>query len=96
MTDDTQLLVLASMISDATAAQGVDRFATEVGGFSAARWAELTDRAHSTVQRNVRRAQRAGSVPCSECGEGRLWVSDAICAVCDNCDAEPPRDAVGF
>jgi len=58
MTDDTDLLVLASMINDATAARGVDRWAVEVGGYSATEWAELTGRDDSTVLRNVRRAKQ--------------------------------------
>ena len=57
MTDDADVLVLASMINDATAARGVDRWATEVADLSATEWAELTGRAPSTVQRNVRRAR---------------------------------------
>jgi len=38
-------------------ARGVDRWATEVADLSATEWAELTGRAPSTVQRNVRRAR---------------------------------------
>jgi len=57
MTDKTDVLVLASMINDATAARGVDRWVVELTELSAAEWAELTGRSPSTVQRNVRRAR---------------------------------------
>ena len=58
MTDDTDVLVLASMIRDASAARGVDRWAIETQGFTASEWADVTGRAASTVQRNVRRARQ--------------------------------------
>jgi len=35
-------------------------------------------------------------IPCPECDHGRLTVSDAIFAECDNCDAEPLRNEVGI
>lgn len=47
---------LAELIDDATAAQGVDSYAVEECGLSAAEWARMTGRSRSTVARNVRRA----------------------------------------
>jgi DNA-directed RNA polymerase specialized sigma24 family protein len=47
---------LAELIASATAARGVDVYAVEVCGLSAAEWAEMTERDRSTVSRNVRRA----------------------------------------
>lgn len=56
--NDTDLMVLASMIRDNTAARGVDLWAVETNDeMSAAKWAELTGRDSSTVSRNVRRAK---------------------------------------
>jgi len=49
---------LAELIAETTAARGVDRYAVEEAGLSAADWAEKTDRSRSTVARNVRRARR--------------------------------------
>ena len=48
---------LADLIAETTAARGVDAFAVEERGLSAAEWAAMTDRDRSTVARNVRRAQ---------------------------------------
>jgi len=53
---DVNIEHLASMIDESTAARGVDRYAVEVCGKSAAEWAEMTGRDRSTVSRNVRRA----------------------------------------
>jgi predicted transcriptional regulator len=47
---------LAELIKETSAARGVDLYAVEDCGLSAAEWAELTDRDRSTVSRNVRRA----------------------------------------
>jgi len=47
---------LAELITETTAARGVDVYAVEYCGFSAAEWAEMTGRDRSTVARNVRRA----------------------------------------
>jgi DNA-directed RNA polymerase specialized sigma24 family protein len=55
---DTDLEQLARLIKDSTAARGVDVYAVEVCGLSAAEWAEMTGRDRSTVSRNVRRANR--------------------------------------
>ena len=49
---------LATIISETTAARGVDLFATDVCDLDAAEWARMTNRDASTVQRNVRRARR--------------------------------------
>lgn len=38
----------------------------------------------------------AGRVECPECEDGRLRVSDAIYADCDNCDAAVERHEVGL
>jgi len=56
--DDIDLLRLTDMIRETTAARGVDLWAVEELGLSAAAWGELTGRDDSTVSRNVRRAQR--------------------------------------
>lgn len=48
---------LAAYIRETTAAQGVDLWAVEEMGLSAAEWAEMTDRDRSTVSRNVKRAE---------------------------------------
>lgn len=55
--DDTELDALAELIADSTAARGVDRYAVEICGLSAAEWARRTNRDRSTVNRNVRRAR---------------------------------------
>ena len=47
---------LAELIEETTAARGVDVYAVEECGLSAAEWAEMTGRDRSTVSRNVRRA----------------------------------------
>ena len=47
---------LAELIEETTAARGVDVYAVEEWGLSAAEWAEMTGRDRSTVSRNVRRA----------------------------------------
>jgi IS30 family transposase len=46
---------LAELIRGSTAARGVDVYAVEECGLSAAKWAEMTGRDRSTVARNVRR-----------------------------------------
>lgn len=56
--DGVDLMRLASLIRDSTAARGVDVWAVEELGLSATAWAELTDRDRTTVARNVRRARR--------------------------------------
>jgi DNA-directed RNA polymerase specialized sigma24 family protein len=48
---------LAAYIREHTAARGVDLWAVETQGYSAAEWAEATGRDSSTVARNVRRAR---------------------------------------
>ena len=48
---------LAELIEETTAARGVDCYAVEVCGKSAAEWAQMTGRDRSTVARNVRRAK---------------------------------------
>lgn len=48
---------LAELIKRSTAARGVDVYAVEECGLSAAEWAEMTGRNRSTVSRNVRRAR---------------------------------------
>ena len=56
MTDsETDLERLAELISDTTAARGIDLYAVDECGLSATEWAEMTDRSRSTVSRNVRR-----------------------------------------
>lgn len=55
--DDVDLMRLASLIRETTAARGVDVWAVEELGLSSASWAELTGRDRSTVSRNVRRAR---------------------------------------
>lgn len=50
---------LAELINKHTAARGVDVWAVQVRGYSAAEWADMTARDRSTVARNVRRAQRS-------------------------------------
>jgi DNA-directed RNA polymerase specialized sigma24 family protein len=54
---DADLERLARLISDTTAARGVDVYAVEVCGLSATAWADMTGRDPSTVSRNVRRAR---------------------------------------
>jgi len=56
--DDVDLMRLAALIRETTAARGVDVWAVEELGLSASAWAELTGRNRSTVSRNVRRANR--------------------------------------
>jgi predicted transcriptional regulator len=53
---DVDLSRLAELVRETTAARGVDVYAVQECGLSAAEWAELTDRDRSTVSRNVRRA----------------------------------------
>jgi len=48
---------LAALIRESTAARGVDIYAVEECGLSAAEWARMTGRDRSTVSRNVRRAR---------------------------------------
>lgn len=52
----TDLDRLGELVAETTAARGVDFYAVEECGLSAAEWAEKTDRDRSTVARNVRRA----------------------------------------
>lgn len=52
----TDLDRLAELIDETTAARGVDLYAVEECGLSAAKWAEMTGRDRSTVSRNIRRA----------------------------------------
>lgn len=52
----TDLDRLAELIAESTAARGVDVFAVEEHGLTAAEWADKTERDRSTVSRNVRRA----------------------------------------
>jgi hypothetical protein len=54
--DGVDLMRLASLIRETTAARGVDVWAVEELDLSASAWAELTGRNRSTVARNVRRA----------------------------------------
>lgn len=49
---------LAELIETTTAARGVDLYAVEWCGLSAAQWAEMTGRDRSTVSRNARRGRR--------------------------------------
>lgn len=51
-----ELKSLASHIRESTAARGVDVFAVQEHGVSAAEWARMTGRDRSTVARNLRRA----------------------------------------
>lgn len=48
---------LASLIESASAARGVDLYATDYRGYSDAEWAEMTGRNRSTVSRNTRRGR---------------------------------------
>jgi hypothetical protein len=54
--DESDLVHLATLIEETSAARGVDYYAVEVCGKSATEWAEMTGRDRSTVSRNVRRA----------------------------------------
>jgi len=54
---DADLERLARLIAETTAARGVDTYAVDVRGLSAAEWARMTGRDASTVSRNVRRAR---------------------------------------
>lgn len=59
MSDETELLLLASYIRDHTAARGVDLWAVEThDDMTAAKWGEITGRDGSTVSRNIRRAKK--------------------------------------
>ena len=53
---EIDLRQLAKRVSDSTAARGLDVYAVEDCGLSAAEWAGMTGRDRSTVSRNVRRA----------------------------------------
>lgn len=53
---DVDLELLGRLIAESSAARGVDAYAVEECGLSAAEWAEVTERDRSTVARNVRRA----------------------------------------
>lgn len=48
---------IAAAIRQTSAARGIDSFAVDQSGISAADWAEMTERDRTTVARNVRRAQ---------------------------------------
>lgn len=52
----TDLDRLAELITETTAARGVDVYAVEECGLSASEWADKTGRDRSTVSRNIRRA----------------------------------------
>lgn len=54
--DGVDMMELPRLIREHTAARGVDVWAVEQLGFSAASWAKMTDRSRSTVSRNIRRA----------------------------------------
>jgi IS30 family transposase len=54
---DTKLMQLAELIRESTAARGVDQYAVDICGLSAAEWAEMTGRDRSTVSRNLRRSK---------------------------------------
>jgi len=54
---------IAACIRKHTAARGIDLWAVEIEGLTAAEWAERTDRDQSTVARNVRRAIREDGTP---------------------------------
>lgn len=58
MSDGPDLGQLAERVAATTAARGLDAYAVEDCGLSAAKWAELTGRDRSTVSRNVRRARQ--------------------------------------
>lgn len=60
--DAVDLMKLAELIRETTAARGVDMWAVDELGLSPASWAELTGRDRSTVSRNVRRAQEGRDV----------------------------------
>lgn len=57
----TDLDRLADLIEETSAARGVDVYAVEECGLSAAEWARMTGRDRSTVSRNVRRASESRS-----------------------------------
>lgn len=48
---------IAERIAETTAARGVDSYAVNEWGLTAAEWGEMTGRDRSTVARNVRRAE---------------------------------------
>jgi len=52
---ETDLERLAELISETTAARGIDLYAVDECGLSATEWAVMTGRSRSTVSRNVRR-----------------------------------------
>jgi len=58
MPDIDTLDALATRVRESTAARGLDAYAVEDCGLSAAEWAARTGRDASTVARNVRRARR--------------------------------------
>ena len=51
------LVDLARYIRESTAAQGLDKWATDQQGLPAGQWATMTGRDPSTVSRNTRRAE---------------------------------------
>lgn len=54
--DERNMELVARAIQNSSAARGIDYYAVEEHGYSAAEWAEMTGRNRSTVARNVRRA----------------------------------------
>lgn len=52
-----EIETLAELVRETTAARGVDLYAVNVCGYSAAEWAEMTGRNRSTISRNLRRAR---------------------------------------
>lgn len=56
--DPINIDLVAQCIQNSSAARGIDYYAVEEHGFSAAEWARMTDRDRSTVATNVRRARR--------------------------------------
>ena len=54
-TEDVDVEKLGELVAETTAARGVDLYAVEVCGLSAAEWGRVTDRDRSTVATNVRR-----------------------------------------
>lgn len=54
--DPPDMELLGQCIDNSSAARGIDMYAVEERGYSAAKWAEMTGRDRSTVSRNVRRA----------------------------------------
>jgi len=53
----SDLTHLAQLISESTAARGVDRYAVDVCGLGVTEWADMTGRNRRTVARNIERAK---------------------------------------